>query len=113
MEPKCPQPVIDAVGCYLATSNANAHGAFATSRRTDERIASARAAVADFLGCDDDEVIFGANMTMLAFTFSRAIGRSLKPGDEIVVTRLDHEANVSPWYAPEKAGVVIRVVDIH
>lgn len=108
-----PQSVIDAMGRYLATSNANAHGAFATSRRTDELIGSARAAVADFLGCDHDEVIFGANMTTLAFAISRAIGRSLKPGDEIVVTRLDHYANVSPWYALEEAGAVIRVVDIH
>lgn len=108
-----PQSVIDAMGCYLATSNANAHGAFATSRRTDELIGSARAAIADFLGCDDDEVIFGANMTTLAFAISRAIGRRLKPGDEIVVTRLDHYANVSPWCALEEAGAVIRVVDIH
>ncbi|CAI8950643.1 cysteine desulfurase-like protein [Methylocaldum szegediense] len=108
-----PQSVIDAMSRYLATSNANAHGAFATSRRTDEMIGSARSAVADFLGCDDDEVIFGANMTTLAFALSRALGRSLKPGDEIVVTRLDHYANVSPWYALQEAGAVIRVVDIH
>lgn len=108
-----PRSVIDAMSRYLATSNANAHGAFATSRRTDELIGSARAAVADFLGCDDDEVVFGANMTTLAFAISRALGRSLKPGDEIVVTRLDHYANVSPWYALEETGAVIRVVDIH
>jgi cysteine desulfurase family protein (TIGR01976 family) len=108
-----PRSVIDAMSRYLATSNANAHGAFATSRRTDEMIGSARSAVADFLGCDDDEVIFGANMTTLAFALSRALGRSLKPGDEIVVTRLDHYANVSPWCALEEAGAVIRVVDIH
>ncbi|WP_434113862.1 cysteine desulfurase-like protein [Methylocaldum sp. GT1TLB] len=108
-----PQSVMDAMSRYLATSNANAHGAFVTSRRTDELIASARAAVADFLGCSPDEVIFGANMTTLAFAFSRAIGRSLKPGDEIVVTRLDHYANVSPWYALEEVGAVVRVVDIH
>ncbi|MGX2029620.1 MULTISPECIES: cysteine desulfurase-like protein [Methylocaldum] len=108
-----PQSVMDAMSRYLATSNANAHGAFVTSRRTDELIASARSAVADFLGCSADEVIFGANMTTLAFAFSRAIGRSLKPGDEIVVTRLDHYANVSPWYALEEVGAVVRVVDIH
>jgi cysteine desulfurase family protein (TIGR01976 family) len=108
-----PGSVIDAMSRYLVTSNANAHGAFATSRRTDELIASARGAVADFLGCDRDEVIFGANMTTLAFAFSRAIGRSLKPGDEIVVTRLDHYANVSPWYALEELGAVVRVVDFH
>ncbi|WP_434150006.1 cysteine desulfurase-like protein [Methylocaldum gracile subsp. desertum] len=108
-----PQSVMDAMSRYLATSNANAHGAFATSRRTDELIASARSAVADFLGCSAGEVIFGANMTTLAFAFSRAIGRSLKPGDEILVTRLDHYANVSPWYALEEVGAVVRVVDIH
>lgn len=108
-----PRSVIDAMSRYLATSNANAHGAFATSRRTDELIGSARKAVADFLGCDDDEVVFGANMTTLAFAISRALGRSLKPGDEIVVTRLDHYANVSPWYVLEETGAVIRVVDIH
>ena len=109
---QAPASVIDAMSRYLTTSNANAHGAFVTSRRTDELIASARAAVADFLGCDHDEVIFGANMTTLAFAFSRAIGRTLKPGDEIVVTRLDHYANVSPWYALEETGAVVRMVDI-
>ncbi|HYE36314.1 cysteine desulfurase-like protein [Methylocaldum sp.] len=108
-----PGSVIDAMSRYLTTSNANAHGAFATSRRTDELIAATRTAVADFLGCDHDEVIFGANMTTLTFAFSRAIGRTLKPGDEIIVTRLDHYANVSPWYALEEVGVVVRMVDIN
>jgi len=109
-----PGSVIDAMSRYLVASNANAHGAFATSQRTDECIASARAAVADLLGCDCDEVVFGANMTTLTFAFSRAIGRELRPGDEILVTRLDHYANVSPWQALEKeTGAVIRVVDIH
>lgn len=109
-----PGSVIEAMARYLITSNSNAHGAFATSRRTDECIASARAAVADLLGCDPDEVVFGANMTTLTFAFSRAIGRELRPGDEIVVTRLDHYANVSPWQAlEEETGAVVRVVDIH
>jgi len=94
-----PGSVINAMSRYFVTSNANAHGAFATSRRTDEWIISARASVADFLGCDLDEVVFGANMTTLTFAFSRAIGRELRPGDEILVTRLDHYANVSPWQA--------------
>jgi cysteine desulfurase family protein (TIGR01976 family) len=98
---------------YLLKSNANAHGAFATSIRTDALVTSARAAVADLLGCDRDEVVFGANMTTLTFAMSRAIGRELQPGDEIVVTTLDHYANVSSWYALEEQGVVIRVVDIH
>lgn len=109
-----PAPVIEAMSRYLVESNANAHGAFATSRRTDALIAGARAACADFLGCEPDEVVFGANMTTLTYAFSRAIGRELKPGDEIVVTRLDHAANVSPWQAlAEEKGAVVRVVDIH
>ena len=108
-----PQRVIDAMGGYLATSNANTHGAFATSRRTDEVIAAAHAAMADLLGCDPEEIVFGPNMTTLTFALSRALGRDLEPGDEIVVTRLDHDANVSPWTALEERGCVIRFVDIH
>ena len=107
-----PQRVIDAVGDYLARSNANTHGAFMTSRRTDTTIAAARAAVADLLGCAADEIVFGPNMTTQTFALSRAIGRELKPGDEIVVTRLDHDANVAPWRALEERGAVVRVVDI-
>ena len=108
-----PQRVIDAMGAYLAVSNANVHGAFATSRRTDEIIAAAHAAMADLLGCDPEEVVFGPNMTALTFALSRALGRDLKPGDEILVTRLDHDANVSPWAALEERGCAIRFVDIH
>ena len=108
-----PESTIEAMSDYLLKSNANAHGAFATSIRTDALVTSARAAVADLLGCDRDEVVFGANMTTLTFAMSRAIGRELQPGDEIVVTTLDHYANVSSWYALEEQGVVIRVVNIH
>lgn len=108
-----PGAVLDAMSDYLVRSNANAHGAFATSIRTDATIASARAAIADLLGCNSDEVVFGANMTTLTFALSRAIGRELQPGDEIIVTRLDHYANVSSWYALEEQGATIRVVDIH
>lgn len=107
------QGVIDAIAGYLCNSNANVHGAFATSRRTDEVIAGARSAMADFLACDPSEVVFGANMTSLTFQISRAIGRELKPGDEIVVTRLDHGANYSPWVALEERGVTIRVAEIN
>ncbi|MBE9170087.1 cysteine desulfurase-like protein [Pleurocapsales cyanobacterium LEGE 06147] len=107
-----PGSVIEAMGDYLTKSNANAHGAFATSERTDALITSAREAIADFLGCDSDEVVFGANMTSLTFAFSRAIARQLKAGDEIVVTRLDHDANVSSWQALSEKGVVIRTVEI-
>jgi cysteine desulfurase family protein (TIGR01976 family) len=107
-----PQRVIDAIGDYLAHSNANTHGAYATSRQTDAMLDEARAAMADFLGCDADEVVFGANMTSLTFAVSRAIGRELKAGDEIVVTRLDHDANVSPWRALEETGATVRFVDV-
>lgn len=108
-----PRSVMDAMSDYLTRSNANVHGAFATSGRTDALITSARVAIADFLGCDSDEVVFGANMTTLTFALSRALGRELQPGDEIVVTRLDHDANVAPWYALEERGAVIRIVDIN
>jgi cysteine desulfurase family protein (TIGR01976 family) len=104
--------VIDAISAYLRGSNANTDGAFATSRRTDAVIAGGRSAMADFLGCDPQEVVFGANMTSLTFAISRSIGRELKPGDEIVVTRLDHSANFSPWVALEERGVTIRIAEI-
>jgi cysteine desulfurase family protein (TIGR01976 family) len=108
-----PSSVINAIADYLVKSNANAHGAFATSERTDALVVSARLAVADLLGCDAEEVVFGANMTTLTFTMSRAIGRELQPGDEIIVTKLDHYANVSPWSALSEQGIVIRTVDIN
>ncbi|WP_026736063.1 cysteine desulfurase-like protein [Fischerella sp. PCC 9605] len=108
-----PQQVIDAISDYLRYKNANTHGAFNRSVRTDEIIVSARSAMAQFLGCDKDEVVFGSNMTSLTFALSRAIGRQLHLGDEIIVTRLDHDANFTPWLALEEHGVVVRVVDIH
>jgi len=108
-----PQRVIDAISGYLQRNNANTCGAYATSRNTDAMIAGARAAMADFLGCDPDEIAFGPNMTTLTFAISRAIGRELGPGDEIVLTHLDHDANVSPWRALEERGVTIRMVEIH
>src|SRR3984885_7135359 len=108
-----PQRVIDAITEYLRRDNANTGGAYATSRHTDAMIASARAAMADFLNCGADEVVFGPNMTSLTFAISRAIGRDLGPGDEILVTRLDHDANVSPWLALEEKGVTIRWAEIH
>jgi cysteine desulfurase family protein (TIGR01976 family) len=108
-----PQRVIDAISDYLKRNNANTGGAYATSRNTDAMIANARAAIADFLGCDADEVVFGANMTALTYALSRAIGKGLPPGDEIVLTHLDHDANVSTWRALEERGVVIRMAEIH
>ena len=92
-----PDEVIDAIAGYLRGSNANAGGQFETSRRTDALVADARLAAAGFLGCTPDEVVFGANMTTLNFALTRALGRELEAGDEIVVTALDHDANVSPW----------------
>ena len=108
-----PSSVMKAMSKYLQESNANAHGAFITSAKTDELVKSARLAMSDFLGCDRHEVVFGANMTTLTFAFSRAIARDLKPGDEIVVTQLDHYANVSPWLALEEQGVVVRTIDLN
>jgi cysteine desulfurase family protein (TIGR01976 family) len=108
-----PQRVIDAISNYLRRDNANTCGAYATSRHTDAMLADARASMADFLHCAADEIIFGPNMTTLTFAMSRAIGRDLGPGDEILVTRLDHDANVSPWLALEEKGVTIRWAEIH
>jgi len=109
-----PQRVIDAISNYLGRDNANTGGAYATSRHTDAMIAEARAAMADFLHCAADEVVFGPNMTTLTYAMSRAIGRDLKPGDEILVTRLDHDANVSPWLQmAEDRGVTVRWAEIH
>ena len=107
-----PTQVIAAIQNYLLNSNANTHGAFSTSRHSDEMIAGTRAAMADFFYCDPSEVVFGPNMTTLTFALSRAIGRELKSGDEILLTTLDHDANFSPWKALEEKGVVIRVADI-
>jgi cysteine desulfurase family protein (TIGR01976 family) len=106
-----PQRVVDAVSDTLIQANANTHGSFLTSRRVDEVIATAHQAAADFVGCDADEVVFGPNMTSLTFALSRSIGREIKPGDEIVLTALDHDANFAPWKALEETGAVVRVAD--
>lgn len=108
-----PRRVIDAVRGYFENSNANTCGAFATSRRTDAMIAAARAAMADLFNCDADEVFFGPNMTTITFALARGIGRDLQRGDEIVVTTLDHDANVAPWRSLEERGVIVRQVEIH
>jgi cysteine desulfurase family protein (TIGR01976 family) len=105
-----PQRVIDAISDYLARNNANTGGAYHTSRKTDLMLLEARSAMGDFLNCAADEIVFGANMTTLTFAMSRALGRELGPGDEIVLTLLDHDANFSPWKALEEKGVVIRTV---
>ena len=108
-----PGRVIDAIADYLIKSNANTGGAYITSGQTDAMVANARRAMADFLNCDPDEIVFGPNMTTLTFAISRAIGRELGPGNEIVLTHLDHDANVSPWRALEETGATVRLVDIN
>jgi cysteine desulfurase family protein (TIGR01976 family) len=105
-----PQRVIDAITGYLTHANANTCGAYLTSQRTNETIAAARRAMADFFHCDANEVVFGFNMTSLTYAISRAIGRELGPGGEIVLTLLDHDANFSPWQALSEHGVTIKTV---
>jgi cysteine desulfurase family protein (TIGR01976 family) len=108
-----PESVIEAMAAYLRSNNANAHGAFATSRETDRTIEDAHRAAADLLHADPDEVVFGPNATTLLLAISRSVGRTLGPGDEVVVTRLDHDANVRPWVlAAQDAGATVRWVDV-
>jgi cysteine desulfurase family protein (TIGR01976 family) len=92
-----PDAVAHAVAAYLTSKNANTDGPFVTSAATDRLIADARLAAADFLGCTADEIVFGANTTTINFLLAHALARTLEPGDEIVVTELDHDANVAPW----------------
>jgi len=110
-----PQRVIDAIVRYLTECNANHGGLFATSKESDAVLASAHQAVADLIHAPSaNEVVFGPNMTTLTLNLSRAIGRTLRAGDEILVTRLDHDANVTPWVlAARDAGATVRFVDIH
>ena len=108
-----PASVVEAMRDYLLSSNANTHGAFPTSQETDAVIAEARRASADFVGADADEIVFGPNATTLLFSISRAFARTLRPGDEVVVTRLDHDANIRPWaLAADDAGAHVRWVDV-
>jgi len=105
-----PTAVVDAMSDYLLRHNANTHWAFPTSVETDAMISEARSALADFLNAAPNEIAFGANMTTLSFHLARAFGRRYERGDEIVVTELDHHANVAPWRALEKErGVTVRV----
>ena len=108
-----PDVVIDAMADYLRHSNANIDGAFVTSAETTELVDSTRVAAADFLGSKPEEVIFGPNMTTINFNLVHAFCRTLEPGDEIVVTALDHDANVSPWLlCAEDHGLVVRTADV-
>src|SRR5687767_7945916 len=108
-----PDSVIEAISAYLREANANVGGPYETSRRTEAVIADARLAAGEWLGCMPDEVAFGANMTTLNFALTRAAAREFRPGDEIVVTRLDHDANVAPWLElAHDLGLVVRFADI-
>jgi cysteine desulfurase family protein (TIGR01976 family) len=106
---------IERIVAYLQNSNANTHGAFVTAAESDAIIDEAHEAAADFLNARSrDEIVFGQNMTSLAFNLSRSIGRGLNPGDEIILTKLDHDANFSPWHLmAEDRGVKVNVVDIN
>ena len=110
---QCPDAVVDAIASYLRESSANQGGPFANSRRTDALVTRARQTAASFLRCGPEETVFGANMTTLNFALTRTAGRALRPGDEIVVTRLDHDANVSPWLQlAQDVGLTVRFADI-
>jgi cysteine desulfurase family protein (TIGR01976 family) len=109
-----PDSVIDAISTYFRQSNANVSGPYETSRRTEALVTQSRLTAAEFLGCTPDETIFGANMTTLNFALTRTAGRSWKAGDEIVVTKLDHDANVSPWLElAHDRDLRVHFVDIH
>ena len=106
-----PRRVIDAMSHYWTTSCANVGGAFATSQRTDASVAAARAAMARLLGTPDPyEIVFGQSMTALTFHLARSFGQTIQPGDEVIVTDLDHDANVAPWRDLEAVGAVVRRV---
>jgi cysteine desulfurase family protein (TIGR01976 family) len=108
-----PDEVVDAIAAYLRESNANLGGQFETSRRSDLLVGEARRTAARFLGCGAEEVVFGANMTTLNFALTRTVGRELSAGDEIVVTRLDHDGNVAPWLELARdLGLVVRFAEI-
>jgi cysteine desulfurase family protein (TIGR01976 family) len=108
-----PDTVIEAISDFYRHANANLGGHFETSQRAAEVVGAARQAVADLVGGEADEVVFGPNMTTLTYAMSRALGRTWSTGDEVVVTRLDHDANVAPWQALAERGVVVRPVDFH
>jgi len=110
---QCPDSVIDAMAAYLRSSNANVGGPYAPSRETEALIADARLAAAEWMGCSSEELGFGANMTTLNFTLTRTLGRELDAGDEIIVTRLDHDGNVSPWLELARdLDLVVRFADM-
>jgi cysteine desulfurase family protein (TIGR01976 family) len=109
-----PDAVAHAVADYLTASNANVGGPFVTSTTTDELLEDAREGASDFLGCTVEEVVFGANTTTINFLLAHAVARTLEPGDEIVVTELDHDANVSPWLlVAADHGLIVRTAPMN
>jgi cysteine desulfurase family protein (TIGR01976 family) len=108
-----PRQVVGAMADYLINHNANTHWAYPTSEETDALIAKSRSLLAALLNAAPNEIAFGANMTTLTFHLARALGRGWGPGDEVIITELDHHANQGPWRAIEKErGITIRVVPI-
>jgi cysteine desulfurase family protein (TIGR01976 family) len=108
-----PTYVINAMGDYYKTSNSNTHGTFVTTNETDALMSAMRKTVADFLGAEGPETIsVGQNMTTLNFSLARGIGRMLQPGDEILITQLDHEGNRGPWLSLREQGIVVREVNL-
>src|SRR5438094_1432207 len=106
-----PRMVVEAMNDYLYHHNANTHWAYPTSEETDTIIDSARNVLADFLSASPTEIVFGTNMTTLTFHLARALSHGYGPDDEIVVTELDHHANIAPWRTLEKAcGLKVRMV---
>jgi cysteine desulfurase family protein (TIGR01976 family) len=111
---QCPDEVIDAVAAYMRESNANVGAPYETSRLTDELVDRSRARAAAFLGCTPEETIFGPAMTNLNFMLTRTFGRTLRAGDEVVVTQLDHDANVAPWLElAHDLGIMVRTARVH
>jgi cysteine desulfurase family protein (TIGR01976 family) len=110
---QCPDVVIDAIAHYLRTTNANIGAPYETSRRTDELVERSRERAASFLGCSTEEIAFGPSMTALNFLLTRAFGRTLRDGDEVIVTALDHDGNVAPWLElAHDLGVAVRVAGL-
>ena len=110
---QCPDEVIDAIARYLRETNANVGAPYPTSRATDALIDLAHARAATFLGCAAGEVAFGQSMTALNFLLTRAFARTLRAGDEVIVTALDHDANVAPWLElAHDLGIVVRVAGL-
>ena len=111
---QCPDEVIDAIAHYLRHDNANVGAPYATSKRTTELVERAHETAGRFLGCSGDEISFGQSMTSMNFLLTRALARRLEAGDEVLVTKLDHDGNVAPWLHLERdLGIVVRFVDVH